>query len=476
MDTNSYYQYNMGIKDYQSLIKSRFTESFIDTNINIYDYIYIDMNYIFHVSISNCRTMNEFIKKTKLYLNTIFSNFIATKKIYFAIDGPSSYAKMILQRKRRMACVDSLSNNVVSSLCISPGTNMMKRLEEFLCSYVNSLHASFGVIKPKIYMSSSNESGEGEVKICNQIILNSADLNHKHLIIGNDADIIVLSMGAIPVKNVNILINGNVSLMVSLNILIETFHKSLNNCSCVKIMNYNDAREDFVVLSIMMGNDYLPKLGFVTSEKIWSCYYDYMNKGGNLLMKDGKFNQKNMRNFMWNVYTKLSPANKKVSIEMFNNQRAASYLSGILWCLHMYKTGICPDYTYAYTSGVVHPCELILYLYTNNVELQVNSREAINAYVYPLMIMPYGAKCLVPNKFHKLMDGPLSYLYEMEKCVTCIGLRKIYGVSYCKMNKTETDDDKKLYNEDLNKYKLHRKTHCYKFGIAEIEMINELVK
>ena len=187
----------MGIYNFHTWLREKYPGSYISIkNNSIYEYIYIDVNFILHNSIYGCKTENDFVRKLYLQLDIIFTNFIATKKIFFSLDGPSSFAKIILQRKRRSNTSNKTNGDTISSLYITPGIEPMKRIETYLKSYVDKLKTKYRFINPDTYMSSSNIPDEGEIKICNEVIKNgSSNLNHKHLIIGNDSDLIVLSMG-----------------------------------------------------------------------------------------------------------------------------------------------------------------------------------------------------------------------------------------------------------------------------------------
>src|SRR5439155_15625762 len=92
----------MGIPYFHNLLKKKYPDSYIQIkNNNIYEYIYIDINFLLHNSIYNCKTEKEFKKKLYNQLDIIFSNFIAKKKVFFNLDGPSPFSKILLQRKRR---------------------------------------------------------------------------------------------------------------------------------------------------------------------------------------------------------------------------------------------------------------------------------------------------------------------------------------------------------------------------------------
>lgn len=471
----------MGIKDYHTIIKTLYGPALIDPNKNnIYDCIYIDVNYVLHISIYGATNMTTFVKNIYYHFDTIFSNFIATKKIFFAIDGTSSYAKIILQRERRSK--GDNSNGGINGLELSPGTKMMRYLEKKIDLYINNLSNQYKYIKPEITISKSNISDEGEIKICNKIIVNGMNnLDYTHLIIGNDADIVVLSMGAKPIYNINILFNGGgVHGLLSLKILLELFGEMMGKNPNMIIMANNDLRDDFVIVSLMMGNDYLPKLEYVNSSRLWDCYRDYYKSCGKTLIHDGQFNVDNMKKFIYLVYSTMSGAHIKFGNNI-NFENIKSYLDGLLWCLNVYNTGKCYDYNYAYIgSKPIHPFELYYYLFKGDVVYNKNYSLPIDCAMYPLLIMPLSAKKLIPQKYHTLMDNELKYLYDNETCVECMKLKKIYLNSYRKIGETKNeglkDNYKKIYNEQLNNFREHKKIHIHKFGPTDIDKIIMLCK
>lgn len=120
----------MGITNFHIWLKSYYPDSYIQIkNNNCYDYMYIDVNFILHNAMHGSKSFNEFLKRIHLQFDTIFSNVIATKQIYFALDGPSSYAKILLQRKRREVAGGKVTNTKINSLYITPGIRMILILE-----------------------------------------------------------------------------------------------------------------------------------------------------------------------------------------------------------------------------------------------------------------------------------------------------------------------------------------------------------
>ncbi|QKF93623.1 5'-3' exoribonuclease [Fadolivirus algeromassiliense] len=475
----------MGIYNFHAWLRKHYPGSYahIQHN-NIYDFIYIDVNFILHNAIYGSKSEKEFINKLYMQLNIIFSNFIATKQIYFALDGPSSYAKVLLQRKRRSQTSKKISKNVFSSLYITPGTEKMNMIEKHLVSYIAKLKTKYKFIKPEIKISLSSDPDEGEIKICKRVIDNGKDnLDLKHLIIGNDSDLIVLSMGMKPIYNIYILVKGKGSNeLISLSKLLSLYAKFINRENKISDLAYSNLRDDFVIISVMMGNDYLPKMGYINHEELWRQYYKLIKSNSELtLIKNGTFDLECARKLMFMIYNSLSPSFKKISIKTMNESRSKSYINGLLWCLTMYNTGVCPKYDYIYTGNQApHPYELYFYLCgeLNDIILPVSNSQPIPLEIYPLLILPKKAIELIPTKYHTLIDGQLKYLYEIEDCDKCTTYRSKFKILY-KQIKDEIDEElvekiKEKYKLEMAEYMKHKKIHA-EFNINDIYKILNIV-
>ena len=478
----------MGIQNFHTWLKAKYPGSYIQIkNNNIYEYIYIDVNFMLHHAIYNCKTEDDFIKKLYSQLDIIFANFIATKQIYFSLDGPSSFAKILLQRERRSDISKNITLDTISSLYITPGVEPMKRIEKYLSIYINKLKVHYRFINPEIIMASSNEPDEGEIKICNKVIKNGIiNLNHRHLIIGNDSDLIALSMGMKPIYNINILVKGkSENSLISLSKLLLMHCTNINRPDTIEKLATNTLRDDFVIISIMMGNDYLPKLGYINHDKLWKLYFDLiksLHDNETLMNANGNFNIDIMKKFFYMLYNNLSKGYKKISINTYNDKRAQMYFEGLLWCLNMYQTGKCPQYDYSYIDSSPHPYELLFHIHANNeiIKLQYSQFPPISAEIYSLIIMPKKAICLIPKKYHKLMNNELKYLYEIEECDICATYKKDNKILRIKIKEYELaniDSDNVLkdkYNKNYSEYLNHRKTHASKFNPNDINKIIEL--
>ena len=468
----------MGIKNFHVWLHEKFPTAFIPiTNNNIYEYIYIDLNFILHNSIYSCRTEKDFMHRLTNNLDILFSNVMATKEIFFAIDGPSSFAKIILQRQRRLTNSNTSQKNpkAISSLCLTPGISIMARIEAQIRKYIEGLQLKYKFNKPKCTVSFSNEPNEGEIKICKKVIENGkSNLSFRHLIIGNDSDLIVLAMGMKPVYNINILIKAKEhNEILSLKHLLHAHCKFIGRDDKIEVLTHSNFREDFIVLSIMMGNDYLPKVAFIKYENLWKLYKELISKNEiklpnnnnhseiTLINSNNTFNIDVISNFMLLIYNGLSKNHKEVNVNTYNKKQASSYLEGILWCVNMYKTGNCTKYDYMYTNNSPHPHELLFHICSekDNIKYTPTDFKPISTHVYPLIIMPKGAISLLTVAQQKLMSNELKYLYEREECIPCHKFKTDMGEIRKQVMCNEDIDIKsefqKKYKIIENKYKNH---------------------
>ena len=194
----------MGIAQFHQWLSKNYPSCFIDwLNVRNFDYIYIDVNHILHKTLYTSKEHN-FFKVLEMNLDSIFNNFFAFKKIILAVDGPSPYAKIILQRIRR---IDTNFNSKLNSLSITPGTNFMNDICKQLLQYTLKLKSKYTFTNVDIELLSADQKDEGEIKIFQKLFkYGNINLNDTHLVVSNDADLVVLGMACSPIKNINILL------------------------------------------------------------------------------------------------------------------------------------------------------------------------------------------------------------------------------------------------------------------------------
>lgn len=473
----------MGIPNYYQWLKQNYASCFVHMNQkNVYDYIYFDMNHLLHHGIYSCTTEKEFFASVGYQLDLIFYNFLPRKHIILAIDGPSPHAKVLLQRKRRQMGIESVDMNKLNSLHLSPGTKIMRNLDTYLANYMDKYT---NIFQPKYTIISTTEPDEGELKLFKKLHeFENLDANSSHLIVGNDADLIVLAMAAINSKNMNILVKQDSTYeFVDVSKLIDLYTKKYT-----WPVDISRIRLDYVILSLMLGNDYIPKLSYVNMENIWSVYHKTANKMQNYLMNmDNTYNFDFMKKYMLylnNVtrlqYTKLSIENTYVDT-MTNH-----YLKGLLWCMNMYRTGECSMYDYCYNEEYTpSPIEMMYYLHHDSsaVTTPMSDTPPLSCDMYTLLIMPKKAKSLISKKYHNIVDTEMQPYYEAETCAVCAQFKMSVSNKNKELkalNEQENPDPNNLnrlksqFSAITRNYKEHKKTHTVQFGADDIKKIVKL--
>jgi len=256
MGIPSYFSYI--IKNYSNIIRNfeeytstSFHHFYLDCNSIIYDSYYFLSSTIDADSFDKDGFEDELIllviDKIKLYIQMI--NPLDT--VYIAFDGVSPFAKMDQQRTRRYKSNDllgKLPKITWSTLLITPGTSFMNKLS--VCVENEFLNKKNNY---KMFVSGTNNIGEGEHKLFQHIRSNKETIIEENVIVyGLDSDLIMLSI----------------------------FH--LNLCNNIFILRespefgieYKDRKNKFSILDIgSFSNSIISEMGCKFSEK--SRIYDY---------------------------------------------------------------------------------------------------------------------------------------------------------------------------------------------------------
>lgn len=158
--------------------------------------------------------------------------------LILAVDGVAPLAKINQQRTRRFT---SSPSPYFNSNVISPGTDFMYRVDEFLRDFISKNNS---MLPAQVIYSSHMVPGEAEQKIFD--FFRGKKLDGAHCVSGLDADLVVLSMG---VSANMFIIRQDLSDVVSVSNL---------KAYLSKVMLSETAIPDFMLLSFLLGNDFLP--------------------------------------------------------------------------------------------------------------------------------------------------------------------------------------------------------------------------
>ena len=316
------------------------------------------------------------IFKVAHYVHQLTQKFPNLFELYLAIDGVPLYGKIIEQRKRRsighiielakkkllefykaeLSKEPNVSETSDTNIYynhynfeldiaklrfpkskISPATTFMTNLQEYLTSYLNSK-------KPKyiVNIDPYTNFGEGEKKIVFKIhtINNTNGIS----VYSPDADVILLMLIEIEkIQNIQILRYDQqlnqldiINILALKNIILEYMHLKNDNYGAIK---------DIVMLFTMLGNDFLPKLDIINTnrhiKKILDVYIKVNYDGNHNIFYYDKQANKYLIN--WNTFkhfltllnsfikiddTQFKPKNKEWKLEpnqIINNNAIPYY-------------------------------------------------------------------------------------------------------------------------------------------------------
>jgi 5'-3' exonuclease len=337
---------------------STYTKTINFQNLMIED---IDDSF-FKLFINNDNLDNFIIHKVAEYVETLISYFPSLSYVYLAIDGVPLFAKMIEQKKRRtighilsmakLNILESYKNDLdiepnqtdqtiekeiyynhykfekkiinfkFDKNKISPGCAFMTNLQIYVGNFFKSKFT-----KIKFELDPYSESGEGEKKIVYKIHqLAKSGYTGQITTYSPDADVILLMLLELDKFHIQIMrYDQQLSQLDMIN--IDELKKIIINY--MRFDSFNDQTKhliikDIVMLFTLLGNDFLPKLNIINTNKhirqIFDAYLklnqniktnsnDYMfifsqiDKSTNTYSH--KINWQNLKHFFINLHNQL---------------------------------------------------------------------------------------------------------------------------------------------------------------------------
>lgn len=385
---------------------------------------YLDMNGIIHTFFSRKEnSFQQIFDSLFEYLIKLINIVMPTELIFISIDGVAPKAKMNQQRSRRYNperkpntdnikqmksfgfSEEDIYNDTkdFDSNVITPGTDFSslfnKKINEFIDMLTEVLEN-----KIKIILSDSTVQGEGEHKIFNYIRNQKIEHNNKdrkitHCIYGNDADLIFLSLVSHEPhfyilrpdwfskdKENNLSLIDIEMLREYLNIEFKDINKDIERII-----------DDFVLLCIFVGNDFIPNIPLMhihtgAIDELIEIYkiaslqfnnYITTEKGGvninNLkivLELLSKIEEQKIFEVTGGISSKIKCYKEnymRTKLKLFSNELIVnvshSYLKSVIWVYQYYYNGI-PSWNWYYPF---HYSPFFYFLY-----------QQIDSFTYPL--------------------------------------------------------------------------------------------
>lgn len=377
----------MGIKNFHSWIKNNYFGSILQNNGEPFEHIYIDLNYILHKILSYSDCENVLFENVVKNIEYIMSTNSPLKTINLVADGTAGKAKMSLQKKRRLEC--DFDDDKLSSIHLTAGTKLMDNFNAFIVKYAEKINSQHNITVNTIL---SDVHGEAEFKICQLIIKNSSDELDRHLIVSNDADMVLIALAIKECYNIYIIFqqSKSESYIISTNVIIEKIYD---------IFGANpNKRFDFVLVSLLNGNDYFPKLRYTSFEKLWRAYENSISNFETIVDSDCNINTELFIRFINCINIQLPKIYMTSSLEEFNDPHIHMFIIGLQWCLKLYRCGKYDTYDYVYEGGSISPICVILFLSLNSIHTIKIPSEKINILSpkdYSRFVLPAYAKHLI---------------------------------------------------------------------------------
>lgn len=249
-----------------------------------------------------------------------------------ALDGPAPIAKQNQQRDRRFTRMEGAEVDdpkKFNSNQISPGTVFMLEWIKFI-NYRIRKYLETAWKGMKIVFSSGSVPGEGEHKLIDYIrSLPKAEKNKTHTIVGNDGDLIFLTMAA-QIPRMFLLRDSGKGVGCKLLLAISRMSKGpLTYHFGVDRKDYQQAINDFTFTGLFVGNDFLPMIPmFVTLENGLDTMIEIIRENSFQLTDGERINFDDFRSFL-GVLVAREPEYLADQIPQFENWRGPHPNEGV---------------------------------------------------------------------------------------------------------------------------------------------------
>lgn len=305
----------MGIKEYLKFVQ---TES-VDVRPRIYDYFYLDCNFLIHYLIYRCKNESDLYDKIFNYWENLDSVIKIKKELYLVFDGEYDTVDKISNPKyqthlhRAKLRAKFVSTDFDKQL-IYPNSQIINTFKIFLTSIIEK-NKKINHHKYNQIIMSDSIAGEADIKILNNIY----DLEQNNVcIFSKDSDMILIAQ--------SIQINNKINIEI------------LSNPFPLKFINMADIKHhgmDYVLIILLLGNDYLPKISNVNYNHLMATFEKYIKYNDPIISNK----QLNYDNLLIYITMIILCANRKIKFNFKNIQpnRFNIYYNNLCWCLKQYK-------------------------------------------------------------------------------------------------------------------------------------------
>lgn len=388
----------MGIPKFTSYLKETFPNA-IQTKPRKFQVLAIDANGILHIAFRHSKTLDGVITTFKNSLRkTIRRYSIRNGKIGVFFDGQACFAKAREQISRRIKKMYEADQSI-SSLHLTPNTPFMEHVESLIPEILKDYNYHF---------SPTSEPNEGELKLMDWLSSINNENKQSIGIISDDADAIVLAIARTPIIGMTI-VRSNEYIVIDL--LITELAKIVPKRFGIK---RHPVRQDFTLLCMLLGNDYLPKM--VSFNILLNCYITQQEqKKGFLIDKKNNINILAFSRFMKSI-----PDVPKTRYS--NNASAQEILDSLSWCYSLYQGRV--DNRYIPQCKPMQPR-----LFGNQIvklkPRKLSDTDWLHNDVFMLMLLPSTGIHVVREDLKPYMcEGSPIFDIFAQRCDQCVSFKK----------------------------------------------------
>ena len=303
----------MGIKDYLKHLKQYEIIKIIE-----YKHVYIDCNYLIHFLIYKCTNDKDLYGKICNFWNNLMSAVKIKSTVHLIYDGEHENEELMANPKLQTLILRYKDKEVPKDYDkqeIKPGSTILNTFKYYLVDVIEK-YKKINKTKFNIIQNDDQVKGEADIKILNSIYNSNQD---KICICSKDSDMILIAHSLAISKSIHIDVITNFRPMLI--IYVDDFKK------------FN---LDYVLIVLLLGNDYLPKISSVTYESITKTYEEYI-KYNKPIISNGYVNTYSFIEFI--TYFIVIGTKKKIKFNLKNldADRFRIYINNLFWCLKHYK-------------------------------------------------------------------------------------------------------------------------------------------
>jgi hypothetical protein len=302
----------MGIKDYLKYLKHEYINDIIE-----YDHVYIDCNYLIHFLIYKCKNDKDLYYKINVFWENLISSIKIKSTVQLVYDGEYDTVQMSNPKLQThiLRYKNKVESNDYDKQTIKPGSKILNTFKYYLVDIIEK-QKKITKSKFQILMNGDDIKGEADIKILNSIYNSNQD---NICICSKDSDMILIAH----------------SLSINKSIRIDVI-TNFRPIQIVYINNFKKYNLDYVLLVILLGNDYLPKISNITYESIINTYEKYI-KYNKPIISNNTVNYDNLIEFITFFIIVGTKKKIKFSFGNFDPNRFDIYMNNLIWCLGYYK-------------------------------------------------------------------------------------------------------------------------------------------